>query len=67
MKTGRKKSKRNSDKMKQRNVYKIARFQLKVLINYVLHSEVLYVTVCTRVETETDWTVVKGQQRCTVT
>lgn len=43
--------------MRRMNIRKTARFVFKLSIEYVLQSWVISVTICTRVEAQTDWTV----------
>lgn len=56
----------DSDKLKRRDLYMTARFRYKVLTNYVLQSEAIYVSVCTRIEAKSDWNVVKVSARISI-
>lgn len=58
-----KRSMGDADRLKWRDIYKIARSELKLLANYVLHTEVSYLIVCTMIEAESYWTVVKVKVR----
>lgn len=49
----------NSDKFEQQNICKTALLVVMLLINYVLHLEFIHLTVCTRIEARTDFTVAK--------
>lgn len=52
-------SRGNSDKLKLRSIWKTARFKFGFFNDYKLHSEVICLTVCPKVEAEIDWPVVK--------
>lgn len=53
----------NSDELEQWNIYKTARFKYKLLINYILQSEVICLVVCTRIQSKSEWNIVKVTAR----
>lgn len=38
-------------------------FRFKLYINYMLHSEMIYLAICLRMESKMDWTVVNVRAR----
>lgn len=62
-KISRKRSRRNSDRLKRWDTCRTACFRIKLLVSYVLHCKVIYITVCIIIEVETDWTKAKVKER----
>lgn len=53
----------NSGVLKPWKIFRIAHLKLRLLINYVLHPEFMYLTVCIRIDAKTDRNVVRMTAR----
>lgn len=57
---------KNSHNLKIWKICETGRFRFKLLINYVLYSELIYVTLRRRIEGKPIWTVVKVTETITI-